>query len=285
MAKSIKTSKQFQQPDIFEQEIQEVKKAKAKDAEAVNGKQINAKKVTMKKVGTPKSKVKKPKVKIPKKKLKPVKTKGKSIAKRVLSDNEKRVLKNVNDKMRYELETKLGISKTVSAELRKGWRDAFRNEKGEIRLGKLKEETIYKRAIEYVKARGLTSSGITYKEFMDLIRDNITTDTRDVNRSKIWYEFEQYFGDVIYDADKWENETVPAAEMSEFINKVKDYREGKNKDTKSYRKAMRINLDMHLKNREDDVPDVIKLELDKIEKITAPNYVSKATRKKKKKRK
>ena len=189
MAKSIKTSKQFQQPDIFEQEVQEVKKAKSKDVEAVKGKQINAKKVTMKKVGTPKSKVKKPKVKIPKKKLKPVRTKGKSIAKRVLSDNEKRVLKNVNDKMRYELEKKLGISKEVSAELRKGWRDAFRNEKGEIRLGKLKEETIYKRAIEYVQARGLASSGITYQELMDVIRDNITTDTQDVNRSKVWYEF------------------------------------------------------------------------------------------------
>lgn len=278
MAKTVKTAKGFnnKNPLPEQQAAKKAKDVKTPKVKTTTDTTSNSVKLDKKLVkGINKSITKG--VKAAKKAAKKSAKKRQTARQKAATEKKRKKLKYVNDWAREQLK-KQGMSSQTSSELRKDYRKYFAGHN----VNKMKAATMKKMMMQYIQAKAQTASKITYKQLADLIRHNILRDPKDANYRNLYYEFTERFGEDVFDADNWEKE-VSAADLSELINKIKDSnRDGK--QTAALRKAIRVQVDMKLKNQAGLSDD----EIEELSKVTDPGYVPKAAAKKrsnKKKRK
>lgn len=272
MAKTIKTAKGFNNENPFpEQEAakkaKDVKTPKVKTTTNTSSNSVKLDKKLVKDINKSITKG----VKAAKKAAKKSAKKRQTARQKAATAERNKKLKYINDWAREQLK-KQGMSSQTSSELRKDYRKYFKGHN----VNKMKAKTMKKMMMQYIQARAQTASKITYKQLADLIRHNIVRDPKDANYRNLYYEFTERFGEDVFDADNWEKE-VSAEDLMELINKIKDKnRDGK--QTAALRKAIRVQVDMKLKNQ----AGLSDEEVEELSKVTDPGYVPKTAARRRK---
>ena len=199
------------------------------------------------------------------------KAKAKERAKKAAASKK---LSNVNDWARRTLEAR-GVSKKTSATLRKDYRKAFEGKN----VNRLSNTSMRKIMMAYIQTQ---STGITYKELAELLRHNIYNEQKDgyTNSRGLYYQLSELseLGEDLVQTENWESE-VSAQDLNEILNRLEDSRtRSAGKNSTALRKALRIQLDMYMKDKGEVSDDVAAT----ITEVSSSDYIEGHTRKKRK---
>lgn len=199
------------------------------------------------------------------------KAKAKERAKKAAASKK---LSDVNDWARRTLQAR-GVSKKTSATLRKDYRKAFEGKN----VNRLSRTSMRKIMMAYIQTQ---STGITYKELAELLRHNIYNEQKDgyTNSRSLYYQFSELseLGEDVFQTENWESE-VSAQDLNEILNRIEDSRSRSfGKNSTALRKALRIQLDMYMKNNGGITDD----EATAITEVSSNDYIEGHTRKKRK---